>query len=160
MNSYTLKTPIKARKGGEDTLIETLDIPEKITVGMMRAAQREAPTSQPLLFAICAAEQWSGLTPFAAAKLTFPDARAYTDACSDAGLLNDESYESSFEVPEIKPVKTAIAKITAGVDRPIEMAAQILEASGIARVKLDALDVREILPHLQTIIEAMIDPKM
>ena len=95
-NFYTLKTPIKTRKNGADVLIETLAIPEVITVGMMRAAQREAPMTQPLLFAICAAEQWSKLDAFAAAKLTTMDARGYAEACEDAGVLNVDGYESTF----------------------------------------------------------------
>lgn len=165
---YTLQTPIKVRKNGEDALIETLAIPTVITVSMMREAQRNAPMSQFLAFAIDAAAHWAGLDLFAASKLESPDAIAYVNAVTDAGLLSDgtsalpngEMYTSTLAPPVIRPVRAVTSKITADFNRPIELACQVLEAVGMDKKALNALDVRELLPRVPDIVGALINPKI
>ena len=167
--TYTLNAPIKSRKDNADHLITTLDVPAKITVGMMRAAQKNAPITQSLLFALDATAAWAGLDLHSAAKLETHDALGYIAAINNAGLLvSDNStplpdgsyYTSTMRPPEFKPVRAITSKITAEFNRPIEVACQILEAAGMDAKSLNELDVRELLPHVEGLVGAFINPKI
>ncbi len=150
---YTLKYPFKSRRDGRDVEITELAIPSAVTVSMFRKA---GPTGNQLLWAHQFTEVCAGLNAIDASKLMTPDALGYVEELLPLITPFDEV---TVAIPEIKPVKSVIAKITANPNDTAEFAAQILAASGFKREELDNMDVRQFLPMLPQILEAMSDPK-
>jgi hypothetical protein len=150
---YQLKSPIKSRVNGEDVTITDLPIPTVITVGMMRRVN----FSNALLLAIELTTVCAGLDAWSEAKLQSADAIAYTQELS---ALLEPNINSTFTLPEIRPVKAQIAKITANLSQGLEFACQALQVSGMSRDTLDAMDVRDFLPHVEKIIEVFTNPKL
>lgn len=149
---YQLITPFKSRRDGVDVEYTELPVPEVVTVAMMR----RLPVGSELIFAHGLAEICAGLNAFEAAKLTTPDAIGYTDFIAELITAFDEP---GFEIPEIKPVKALVAKITASVSQSVEFAAQVLQHSGMKRELINAMDIRAFLPAVEAIKEAVISPK-
>lgn len=152
MDFYTLKTPYPSRRNGETVQVTELQLPEVVTVGMMRKVRQGLA----LMAAHDVTEVCSGMTAFDASKLTTPDALGYADSLGDRLRPFDEP---GFAVPEIKPVKTLVQKLTADVSQPIEFAAQVLQHSGMKKADIDAMDVRGFLPAVEQIVESFTDPK-
>jgi hypothetical protein len=149
---YTLKTPFKARRDGADVEFTELQIPEVITVGMMR----KIPMGQTLLAAHVLAEVCSGLNQIEASKLTTPDALDYSNELHPLMTPFDEP---GFKVPEIKPVKALIARITADMHaQRVEFAAQVLQISGMPRDEIDAMDYRAFEPAIAGVIQIFVGP--
>ena len=150
--TYLLQTPYKSRRNGKDLEVTELDLPEVVTVKMLRAV---APGNT-MAKAHALVEACTGMSPFDANSLTTPDALGYTAALAD--LLVPHA-EASFVVPVIKPVKTLIQKITVDVDHPVEFAAQVLQAQGMPRADIDAMDVRGFIPAIELVMAAFVGPK-
>jgi len=153
MNTYPLQKPFKSRRNQQDVLVEELSVPEILTVGMMR----KVPNGNTLLAAHAMVEVCAGLSVIDGSKVETPDAIGYSNLLTDMLTPNEEP---GFEIPEIKPVRALIAKITVDINsRPIEFCAQVLQHSGMDRDSIDALDVRDFLPAVQTIVAVFTDPK-
>lgn len=151
--TYTLQKPFKSRRNGEDVQITELEVPEIVTVGMMR----KVPQGNALLAAHGMTEACAKLGLMDAAKLETPDAVAYSNLLVDKLNPHDEP---GFKVPEIKPIRALIAKITADINsQPIEFAAQVLEHSGMQRAEIDAMEIGAFLPAVELITGAFIGPK-
>ena len=150
--TYTLKHPFTARIKGADVEYTELPIPEVITVAMMR----KITATGTLLFAHELTEICAGLGPFEAAKLKTPDALAYVEALEEL-LLGKE--EPGFSIPEIKPFKALLQKITVDPRRSIEFAAQVLQHSGMNRADIDAMDFRDFEPAVPLVLEKFPGPK-
>lgn len=150
---YTLSHPIKSRRNGQDVMLEELPLPEVITVGQFR---RAGPTANQMLWAHQITEVCAGLNAIDASKLLTPDALGY--AAELAELLTPFD-EPGLQLPEIRPVKALVQRLSVGPDNPVEFAAQVLLASGVKRETLDAMDVRAFLPAVQPVLGAMSDPK-
>ena len=150
--TYVLQYPFKTRKNNADTEYSELLIPEVITVGMMR---RIVPSTS-IMFAFDLTEVCAGLTPFDMVKLHSSDAAGYADAVSDM-LKPNETH--NFEIPEIKPFKALLSKITVETAQPVEFAAQVLQHSGMRRAEIDTMDYRDFAPALPHILGAFISPK-
>ena len=150
---YTLKTPFKSRRNGADVLIEQLEVPEVITVGMMRKVSQATH----LLAAHTMTEACAKLSVLDASKVQTPDAIAYSNLLTDKLAPHDEV---GFEMPEIKPIRALIAKLTADIQaQPIEFAAQVLEHSGMKREDINALEIGAFLPAVEGIVEVFTGPK-
>ncbi|WP_298702679.1 hypothetical protein [uncultured Variovorax sp.] len=151
---YQLKTPFKARRDGADIEFTELPFPEVITVKMMR----KVPMAQTLLAAHVLAEQCAGLNQIEASKLTTPDALDYANELQALGLLTP-SEEPGFKVPEIKPVKSLIARISADPHaQRVDFAAQVLQLSGMSREEIDEMDYRAFEPAIAAITAIFIGP--
>ena len=150
--TYTLQTPYKSRRDGQDVDVTELEIPEVVTVKMLR----KVPPGNTMTKAHALVEACTGMSAFDAAKLTTPDALGYSEALGDRLIPHDEP---SFKVPDIKPVKTLIQKITVDVDHPVEFAAQVLQAQGMPRAEIDEMDVRGFIPVIDLIMGAFVGPK-
>lgn len=150
--TYTLKHPFTARIKGADVEYTELPIPEVITVAMMRKVA--APGS--LLFAHELTEVCAELGPFEAAKLQTPDALGYIEAVED--LLKGKN-EAGFTIPEIKPFKALLQKITVEPRRSVEFVAQALQHSGMKRSDIDAMDYRDFVPAVTLVLEKFPGPK-
>ena len=149
---YLLQTPIKTRRNNQDETLAELPLPEQVTVGMMR--KMTAKTS--LLFAHELTELCAALGPFEASKLTTPDALAYVSTLEE---LLEPALEPGFDVPEIKVFKALLQKVTVNPDRPVEFVAQVLQASGMKRDEIDALDYRAFAPVVPLVLEMFPGPK-
>lgn len=151
--TYVLQTPYKSRRDGQDVLVTELDVPDVVTVGMMR----KVPVGNALLAAHCLTEACAKISTFDAAKLQTPDAIGYSNLLTDKLAAHEVA---GFEVPEIKPVRALIAKITADINaQPIDFAAQVLQHSGMPRAEIDAMAIGAFLPAVEQIIGVFIDPK-
>lgn len=150
---YTLKTPFKSRKNGEDIQIVELAMPDVITVGMMR----KVASGNALLAAHSLAEVCAGLSVIDGSKLESPDAIEYSNLMADKLTAHELA---GFEIPPIKPVRALVAKITADINnQQIEFAAQVLQHSGMKREVIDAMEIGAFLPAVPTIVGAFIGPK-
>lgn len=149
---YPLKKPFTARIKGADVEFIELPLPELITVGMMRKVV--APGS--LLFAHNLTEVCAGLGPFEAAKLETQDALGYLHAMEELLVGNPVA---GFELPEIKPFKALLQKITVEPSRAVEFVAQVLQLSGMKRADIDAMDYREFEPVISPVLELFPGPK-
>ena len=152
--TYTLKHPFKSRRLGQDVEVTELPLPQTVTVGMFRKAGSHA---NQLLWAHQMTEACAGLNAIDASKLMTPDAIGYVTAL--APMLEPTEDEPSLQVPEIRPVKALVQRITAAPTDAAEFVAQVLVASGVKAGELDSLDVRQFLPVMQGVLEAMSDPK-
>lgn len=150
--TYTLKKPFTARIKGADVEFTELKVPEIITVAMMRKVA--APGS--LLFAHGITEVCAELGPFEAAKLETQDALGYLETLEDLLKGNDEP---GFTIPEIKPFKALLQKITVEPTRSIEFVAQVLQHSGMKRSDIDAMDYRDFEPAVSPVLEMFPGPK-
>lgn len=150
--SYQLQQPFKARQGGADVEYTELSIPDIVTVGMMR----QVSPGNTLLRAHALTEVCAGLGPFEAAKLATADAMGYVAAIGELLTPHDEP---GFALPEIKPVRALMAKITAEPTEQVEFAAQVLQHSGMARSEIDAMDVRAFIPAARLVAQAVASPK-
>jgi hypothetical protein len=149
---YLLQTPFKSRRDGADVMVTELPIPTVITVGMMR---KITPKTS-LLFAHDLTELCAGLSPFDGSKLTTPDALAYVTMLEP---LLESAAEPGFELPEIKVFKALLQKVSVNPDRPTEFAAQVLQASGMKREDIDAMDYRSFAPAVPLVLELFPGPK-
>lgn len=149
---YQLKHPFKARRKGIEVEYTELPMPDVITVGMLR----KVPAGNSLLRSHALTEVCAGLGPFEAAKLSTADALGYT---SGMAHLLEPLEEPAFELPQIRPVRALMAKITAEPSNPVEFAAQVLQHSGMQASAIDAMDVRGFLPAVPVVVESVIDPK-
>jgi hypothetical protein len=149
---YPLKKPFTARIKGADVEFIELPLPEVITVGTMRKVV--APGS--LLFAHNLTEICAGLGPFEAAKLETQDALGYLHAMEELLVGNPVA---GFDLPEIKPFKALLQKITVEPSRAVEFVAQVLQLSGMKRSDIDAMDYREFEPVVRPVLELFPGPK-
>jgi hypothetical protein len=143
-----LQTPIKYRVNGGDAYLDELKTPEVITVKMMRSVsdlqnQFKAPIE------ICAAV--AELTSMQKSNLELPDAIQYVTELSELGLLTANE-NSTFEIPVIKPVLATINRVTADAKAAYDFCAQVLIASGASEAKINAMDVRDFMPHMPDIV--------
>lgn len=152
---HTLLSPIKARRNNADHTITELDIPEVVTVGMMRKVE---PSTNELLQALNLTAVLAGLDPISASKLETQDAIAYVETITTLGLITANDV-AGFDVPVIKPLRAALQKVTASISNSLEFSAQVLEAAGMKRSEIDAMDFRDFAPAIPKITEAFISPK-
>ncbi|WP_418132495.1 hypothetical protein ABL849_17305 [Variovorax sp. 375MFSha3.1] len=151
---YQLKTPFKARRDGADIEFTELPFPEVVTVKMMR----KVPVANTLLAAHVLAEVCSGLNQIEASKLTTPDALDYSNELQALQLLTPFD-EPGFVVPQIKPVKALIARISADPHtQRVEFVAQVLQLSGMSREEIDAMDYRAFEPAMAGVAEIFVGP--
>jgi hypothetical protein len=150
---YKLQTPFTARRDNANFEFTDLVIPEIITVGMMRRVK----SATQILFAYDLTEVCAGLNPFDMLKLHSADAAGYAESVSD--LLQPRETHN-FEIPEIKPFKALLAKITVDAAQPVEFAAQVLQHSGMSAATINAMDFRDFAPAIQIILGAFISPKI
>ena len=149
---YQLKTPFKARRDGADIEFTELPLPEFISVKVMR----RVPAANTLLAAHVLVEQCAGLNQIEASKLTTPDALEYANELQPLLTPFDEP---GFKVPEIKPVKALVARISADPHaQRVEFAAQVLQLSGMSREAIDEMDYRAFEPAIAAITEVFIGP--
>jgi hypothetical protein len=74
------------------------------------------------------------------------------------GLLTP-SEEPGFKVPEIKPVKSLIARISADPHaQRVDFSAQVLQLSGMSREEIDEMDYRAFEPAIAAITAIFIGP--
>ena len=152
--TYTLKHPFKSRRQGQDVEVTELPLPQVITVGLFRKAGN---FGNQLLWAHQMTEAAAGLNAIDASKLMTPDAIGYVSEL--ASLLEPTDEHPDFVIPEIRPVKALVKRITATPQEAAEFVAQVLIASGVKASDLDGMDVRKYLPLIQPVLEAMSDPK-
>lgn len=150
--NYTLQAPFSGRRNNETVQFTELPLPELVTVGMMRKLK----PSTSMLFAHDFTELCAKLGPHEAAKLETPDAVGYMAAAID---LLTPAAEAGFDIPEIRPYKSLLQKITVDVNHPVEFVAQVLQHSGMARADIDAMDYRAFAPAVQIIVEIFPGPK-
>jgi hypothetical protein len=150
---YKLQKPFTARRDNANFEFTDLVIPDVITVGMMRRVK----SATQILFAYDLTEVCAGLNPFDMLKLHSADAAGYAEAVSDL-LQPNETH--NFEIPEIKPFKALLAKITVDAAQPVEFAAQVLQHSGMSAATINAMDFRDFAPAIQIILGAFIGPKI
>lgn len=150
--SYKLQVPFTGRRNNESVQFTELPLPELVTVGMMRKLK----PSTSMLFAHDFTELCARLGPHEAAKLETPDAVGYMAAAIE---LLTPATEAGFEVPEIRPMKSLLQKITVDVNHPVEFVAQVLQHSGMDRAEIDAMDYRKFAPAVPTIMEIFPGPK-
>jgi len=149
---YKLKTPFTSRRDNAPYEFTELQVPDVITVGMFRkVSQGKVLVSLHQLTEVCA-----GLSPFDGVKLESPDAVAYGALVGDLLIPNEAN---TFVAPVIRPLKALVARITVDPDQPVEFAAQVLQHSGVSSSELNAMDVRDFLPHVAEIIGIFVDPK-
>lgn len=150
---YKLITPFKSRQNGQDVTISELEVPEVVTVAMMRKVDQ----SSALMAAHTLTEACAKLSMIDGSKLESPDAIGYSNLLTDK-LTPDELI--GFELPLIRPVKSVIAKLTADINtQSIEFAAQVLEHSGMKREDIDAMPIGQFLPAVNLVKGAFIGPK-
>ncbi len=153
MNSYILKYPFKSRINGEDVMIEELNIPEFITVGMFRSVKSQGTDivkSSDILTAC------SGIKKNDANFLQVSDILGYINELNSLELLefNEEcNSELSKTIDTIKPVMILVKKITVNIDESVEFACQVLELNGHKKEVLNAMDIREFMPAVSRVIE-------
>lgn len=139
MSTYTLKKPITVRRNGESTQVEEVTIPDVLTVGMIR--QLKGRTSLAMgfdLLALC-----GQLNAVDRGKLHAADAIGFSQVCQ---ALLEPSETTIFQHEPVRPIAAVIDNVTVEPDRVVEYAAQVLEASGMSRAKINAADIREFIP--------------
>ena len=150
---YTLKHPFKSRRDGRDVEVAELPLPELITVGMFRKAPLRG---NQMLWAHHMTEVCTGLNPIDASKVMTPDAIGYV---AELAELLEPAADHGFELPEIRPVRALVAKITVDQSDALEFAAQVLQHSGMKLADINAMDVRQFLPAVPLVLGQMADPK-
>ena len=153
MNSYILKYPFLSRVNGEDVMIEELNIPEFITVGMFRSVKSGGTDAVKSSYIVNAC---SGIKKSDANFLQLPDILGYANQITDMGLVefNEEcNSELSKTIDTIKPVMILVKKITVNIDESVEFACQVLELNGHKKETLNAMDIREFMPAVSKVIE-------